>query len=91
MTLTFFPDGMKLLGHFQADESRADDGDMIHCRGCGFDPVQVMQILQRVDERAVDPGQGWTQRAGTGGEDEIVVIRRVSGLAFMGVSKFGTG
>lgn len=46
---------------------------MIHRCGCGFDPVHVLQIPQRVDERAVDPGQGGTQRAGTGGEDELVV------------------
>ena len=73
ITLTFLPMSMELLGHFQADEARADDGDVIHRGGGVLDAVHVLEIAQGEDERVVDARQRRTQRAGAGREDELVV------------------
>jgi hypothetical protein len=61
--VTVFAEAHELLGHFEADETGADDGDAAGGRGGGLEAVHVDERAQGEDAGVVDAGQ---RRGGAG-------------------------
>ena len=64
---------LELFGDLEADEARADHGDLLDRRQLGEDTVHVLDVAERMHALGADAGDIGDERGRAGGEDQLVV------------------